>query len=261
MYYSHRLSNTELKYATVEQELLLLWKAYKEMRAMFGDRRVVIETENPLTKEIHKGSVEFAKAYQSRWGKWTLMLQDKQWRFALGENKGKIKEIHEEKPPVEWDGVYSIFTDGSMTDKDEVGKWGFIVYKKEKQVWQQTGREGSTAQEAEVLALVNALQYAKNKKIKKLKIISDSWYVVDGIKNNLRFWKARDYQNYRGKELGHKMHWIIIAQLLQKTQIWIEHVKSHTGQSDFDHEGNQKVDDLVQARKSRKQFQQGFRSL
>lgn len=247
MYLSHRFSHTEYRYSEVEKELVVLWKSYKEIRNLAGGKKVTVRTSSPLTKELHKNTVEFAKAFQQRWGKWAIMLQDPDWTFVMIGSKEPTQKQGAIKG---WDGLYSIFTDGSKKETEEVGKWAFVVYRGDKRltVQGQSGREGSTAQEAELLALLKALQWAKKKKIKNLRIIADSWYVVQGVRENLKYWQVREYQNYRGQDLGHKELWIVVAQLLKPMFVLIEHVNSHTAQQSFEHQGNREVDEVAQLR-------------
>lgn len=245
VYFSHRFSNTEHRYSDIEKELTILWKAYKEIRNLAAGKKVIVRTENPMTKEMHKQTVEFAKAYQSRWGKWAMMIQDLDWTFQIIGNK--LPKDRPQKNP-KWDGKVVIYTDGSMTNKDKMAKWGFIVVINGKRAFAQTRLEGTTAQEAEILAAMNALKYAKKKKFRNLKLVSDSWYVVQGIRENLKFWKVREYQNYKGQTLEHADYWKVIAQLVANREIIVEHIHSHTKEQTEDHQGNREVDKLVQAR-------------
>jgi len=43
-------------------------------------------------------------------------------------------------------------------------------------------------------------------------------YVYNAIKEDLKFWEGKDYQNFKGKELEHAEQWRIIAALIKGKQ-------------------------------------------
>lgn len=76
----------------------------------------------------------------------------------------------------------------------------------------------------------------------------ERYMTVKGVRDNLKYWEQREFQNYKGKDLEHKDLWLVVAQLLRHVRLWVTHVKSHTGAQDFHSKGNAMVDLIAQAR-------------
>lgn len=116
-------SPTEQRYPLVEKELCLLLRSYKSMKRVGDPQEVAVLTEQPIVKELSKGTVEGTKAYLSRWGKWQMLLSDPSWVF-----EARFKKPKEKEPVVEPDFVPTItlYTDGSKKKTRKIMQYGGI---------------------------------------------------------------------------------------------------------------------------------------
>lgn len=105
-----------------------------------------------------------------------------------------------------------------------------------------------SAQTAELTPVVQAFSDAEKYKLSKIKIITDSIYVHDGVAKNLLEWNSRNFTVQNGKELAHKHLCILVAEFMRKTKVQIAHVKSHTDNQDPDYLGNAQADKISQMR-------------
>lgn len=223
-------SPTEQRYPLVEKELCLLLRCYKSMKKVGDLQEVTVLTDQPIVKELSKGTVEGTKAYLSRWGKWQMLLSDPTWVFEAKYKKPKDKP--ETQSEQDFVPTITLYTDGSKKTKEDYAVWGYLAIGHDgRRLNQTTGKvkgPKASAQLAEVTAVMMALAYADKRKHKAIKIVTDSQYVAGGITENLRYWKETKYQSYKGKDLEHQTEWIKIAELMQKKMVKVVHVRSHT---------------------------------
>lgn len=85
LYLNHRFQGDELRFSNVEKEVTLLWRAYETVMAIAAGKAILVHTTESILKEMKKGT-DSDKAFNSRWGKWTMMKQDSQWNFQLSDN-------------------------------------------------------------------------------------------------------------------------------------------------------------------------------
>lgn len=104
------------------------------------------------------------------------------------------------------------FTDGS--ERSGKVRWGYLVKHNGQLITSQNGEIRGTAQLAEVLAVMKALQKAVELGHKEIVLTSDSKYVTDGINKEIETWKANGSHNARNKPMTHKEQWMNIAKLL-----------------------------------------------
>ena len=99
----------------------------------------------------------------------------------------------------------------------------------------------SSNNEAELLALSNALDIVQTIKPISVHFLLDSEYVLKGANEGLGKWKANNWLKPNGAEIPNKQHWLTVDQLLsqinQHTDITWQWVKGHSGNA-----GNESAD-------------------
>ncbi|KAL2091867.1 hypothetical protein ACEWY4_011665 [Coilia grayii] len=249
---SMKFTPTELKYSPIEQYLCVAFKYYRFLRNAGNPPYIIYVTTYPMLKEVSKGSVEATKALGSRWGKWQIMLSDDSVYF---QHKYTLKEVQAQTqaPDPQW----VIYTDGSKRTTEDFAKWAYLA--KDLTTGKSVvssgiidesmyNRDDITAQLAEVTAVVEALAFADKRKIKKLKIVTDSRYVEQAMNEELPIWEGTGYKRNTGKDLKHQTCWKIIATLRKGKEVSVEHIHSHTDGDSAHHIGNREVDAVAQAR-------------
>jgi ribonuclease HI len=134
--------------------------------------------------------------------------------------------------------IVEIFTDGACSGNPGPGGYGAIL-KYRRQVKEISGCElETTNNRMEMTAIIEALRQLKRPC--KVKIITDSNYVVKGMTEWLPGWVRRKWLNSQKKPVLNRDLWeklIILNQAHQIQWIWI---KGHNG-----HQENERCDQLA----------------
>uniref|UniRef100_A0A3Q0T9A0 RNase H type-1 domain-containing protein n=1 Tax=Amphilophus citrinellus TaxID=61819 RepID=A0A3Q0T9A0_AMPCI len=108
---------------------------------------------------------------------------------------------------------WTLFTDGSRKGPDDTAYWGFILKLKGKEQTRQRGKAPGSAQAGEVTAVLEGLLELEKRKIKRAKIITDSYYCAQALKEDLTIWEENGYETAKGKKVAHEDLWKKIAEL------------------------------------------------
>lgn len=135
----------------------------------------------------------------------------------------------------------TIFTDGSSSPADKSGGWAALLLAngREKIV---TGHEAnSTNQRMELMAAIGALAALKRTRRWKVKLYSDSAYLVNCFQQQWYVkWRANGWLNYRNKPVANRELWETLESLVVLYDVEFIHVKGHAG-----HALNERVDGLA----------------
>ena len=139
-----------------------------------------------------------------------------------------------------------IYTDGSSKNQAKedpgIGACGFVAVKQDEIVAEFIEHFPScTSIRAELLAIYNALQWARIKEGRKV-IYTDSRYCSDGFNMWMHNWKVKNWIKGDGKEVAHKDIWGKIYKL--RNVATIRWVKAHSG-----NKWNEYIDRKVTIRK------------
>jgi len=131
-----------------------------------------------------------------------------------------------------------IYTDGACRGNPGAGGWGvYLLYKNEKKEF-YGGKLNTTNNQMELTAAIEGLKVLKEPC--KVKLYTDSKYVMDGINNWIANWKKNNWKNASKKDVKNKDLWIELDAETCKHEIeWIW-VKGHSGNI-----GNEKADALA----------------
>ena len=131
-----------------------------------------------------------------------------------------------------------IFTDGACSGNPGPGGYGAIL-KFGDTIKEISGCEKSTTNNRmEMTAVIESLKQLKRPC--RLKIISDSAYVVKGMTEWLPGWIRRNWLNSQKKTVINRDLWEMLIKLCKPHEIEWEWVKGHRG-----HEENERCDELA----------------
>lgn len=139
----------------------------------------------------------------------------------------------------------TLFTDGACSGNPGVGGWACILRHhatgKEKVLF---GAEADTTNNRmELMAVIRGLQVL-NRAV-SVEVVSDSQYVLNGLKTWMRGWKKKGWKLSSGKPVKNIDLWQELDTLSQKHQLTYQYVPGHQG-----HPENERCDQLaVQAYK------------
>lgn len=131
-----------------------------------------------------------------------------------------------------------IYTDGACRGNPGTGGWGvYLLYKNEKKEF-YGGKLNTTNNQMELTAVIEGLKVLKEPC--KVKLYTDSKYVMDGINSWIANWKKNNWKTASKKDVKNKDLWIELDAETCKHEIeWIW-VKGHSGNI-----GNEKADALA----------------
>ena len=131
-----------------------------------------------------------------------------------------------------------IYTDGACRGNPGAGGWGvYLLYKNEKKEF-YGGKLNTTNNQMELTAAIEGLKVLKEPC--KVKLYTDSKYIMDGINSWIANWKKNNWKTASKKDVKNKDLWIELDAETCKHEIeWIW-VKGHSGNI-----GNEKADALA----------------
>ena len=142
------------------------------------------------------------------------------------------------------------YTDGACSGNPGPGGWGvLLVAKNQNQIIKERelfgGQEDTTNNQMELLAAISALEALDRPS--KIKIITDSSYVKNGVTQWLENWKNNKWKTASKKPVKNAELWRRLAQARSRHEVIWEWVKGPAG-----HPENERADEL--ARKGMEPF-------
>lgn len=134
--------------------------------------------------------------------------------------------------------IVEIYTDGACKGNPGVGGWGvYLRYKgQEKEVY--GGDKSTTNNQMELMAAIMALESLKRPC--RIKLYTDSKYVLQGITEWMENWKARGWKTASRQPVKNVELWRRLDVAIQAHQIEWVWVKGHSGDP-----GNERADRLA----------------
>ncbi len=134
--------------------------------------------------------------------------------------------------------VIEAYTDGACSGNPGPGGWGVLLRmgKHEKELF--GGEAATTNQQMELQAAVEALKALS--KPCNITIISDSKYVVQGMKEWIHNWKKKGWKTASKKPVSNLERWQKLDTLAAQHDVTWQWIKGHAG-----HEGNERADELA----------------
>ncbi|KAK9517559.1 hypothetical protein VZT92_022919 [Zoarces viviparus] len=243
--WSYTLSSVEKKYPAEEKELAVLARYWSTLKDLAQGQGIRVLTQSQVHRFLRKATVESTKATNARWGRWEDILLDPDLEIGPAQLVGKRKTRSDDTPsePLEW----TLYTDGSRKGTDKEAYWGFILKHKERERSRQRGRVPGSAQTGEVTAILEGLLELERRRVKRARVITDSYYCAQALNEDLSIWEENGFESAKSKKVAHENLWRKIAELRLTMELEVVHQRAHT-QEGTHWQGNEEVDRFVQMR-------------
>jgi len=134
--------------------------------------------------------------------------------------------------------IVEIFTDGACSGNPGPGGYGAIL-KYGQEIREISGYEVETTNNRmEMMAVIEALRQLKRPC--RIKVISDSQYVVKGMTEWIQNWRKRNWLTAQKKPVLNQELWKELLSLSQKHSVEWQWIKGHNG-----HPYNERCDQLA----------------
>ena len=131
-----------------------------------------------------------------------------------------------------------IYTDGACRGNPGPGGWGAVLQFKDKTRKICGGEQQTTNNRMELMAAIMALETLS--KACKVKLNTDSKYVLQGITEWMINWKARGWKTAAKKPVKNEDLWRRLDSAIEHHEIQWQWVKGHSGNA-----GNELADSLA----------------
>lgn len=139
--------------------------------------------------------------------------------------------------------MVEIFTDGACRGNPGPGGWGVLIRRQDGDIELKGGERETTNNRMELMAAIKALEYfliPENSTAGKLRITTDSKYVMQGLTEWMPNWKRKGWRTSAGKPVKNQDLWQRLDQLAQKHDLRWQWVRGHQG-----HVENERADQLA----------------
>lgn len=136
------------------------------------------------------------------------------------------------------DNPIIIYTDGACKDNPGPGGWGAVLSRNGKTLELYGGEFYTTNNVMELTAAIKALEALT--KPRKVRLLTDSNYIVEGMTIYLEGWKAQGWCKSRGKPVANAELWKHLDELASVHEVEWLWVRGHTGEA-----GNERADQLA----------------
>ena len=136
------------------------------------------------------------------------------------------------------EGVVEIYSDGACRGNPGPGGWGVLLRYdgREKELW--GGEAATTNNRMELMAAIRALEALKRPS--RVRLYTDSLYVMKGISSWIRDWKRRGWRTAEKKPVKNEDLWRRLDELAAKHDVEWHWVRGHAG-----HPENERADKLA----------------
>jgi len=131
-----------------------------------------------------------------------------------------------------------IFTDGACRGNPGQGGWGVLLRYGTTEKEHYGYAADTTNNQMELMAAIKGLEALKQPC--KVTLTTDSKYVIQGITEWIKGWKAKNWKNSKKKPVKNKELWQRLEHALGEHQIEWQWVKGHSG-----HNENERADALA----------------
>lgn len=134
------------------------------------------------------------------------------------------------------------FTDGASRGNPGPAGWGFILATDDAVVEKGGFIKEGTNNQAELTAVCEALELAKEKDITELFLYTDSAHIRQGADSWLERWQRDGWETKGGKPIKNKQLWQRLSKLQSGLNVTYEQVRAHAGIP-----ANERADDIATA--------------
>lgn len=131
-----------------------------------------------------------------------------------------------------------VYTDGGCRGNPGPGGWGVVIDAGPHQGEYSGFSPQTTNNQMELLAAISALETLDAPA--RIRLHTDSRYVVDGIKKWLKNWQRRGWKTVSGQPVANQALWIRLDTAAKRHDVQWQWVKGHAGNA-----GNERADALA----------------
>ncbi|NIR29279.1 MAG: ribonuclease HI [Gammaproteobacteria bacterium] len=136
--------------------------------------------------------------------------------------------------------VVEIYTDGACRGNPGPGGWGALLRYRGKERTLSGGERETTNNRMELTAAIEALEALKRPC--RVRLVTDSGYLKNGISRWMANWKRRDWKTADGKGVKNRDLWERLDAATHRHRVEWVWVRGHSG-----HAENERVDALARA--------------
>jgi ribonuclease HI len=138
--------------------------------------------------------------------------------------------------------LVKLYTDGACSGNPGPGGWAYILkHPASGTVREASGGEGlTTNNRMELQAVIEGLEALK--KPSTVELYSDSQYVLNGLREWMKSWKARGWRTADKKPVKNKELWEELDTLVQQHAVTFHWIRGHN-----EHPENERADELAVA--------------
>lgn len=158
-----------------------------------------------------------------------------------GKREEKGSTAKEERATVD------IFTDGCSLGNPGPGGYACLIREDQEEVLLSGGEPHTTNNRMELMSVIRGLSYFSEQR--KIRVYTDSEYVLKGATEWLPQWKRRGFRSSSGAQIKNKDLWLELDRWLNFHEVTFVKVPAHAG-----HPENEQVDKIAkkEAQKWRK---------
>ena len=134
--------------------------------------------------------------------------------------------------------IVEIYTDGACRGNPGPGGWGALLIAGKHRRTMHGGEAETTNNRMELTAAIEALNALKGPR--KVRLHTDSKYVMDGINEWMPNWKKRGWKTAARKPVKNQDLWVALDEAIARHQIEWFWVRGHSGV-----DGNEEADALA----------------
>jgi ribonuclease HI len=134
----------------------------------------------------------------------------------------------------------TVHTDGACKGNPGPGAWGLVIEDEAKRLCKAGRVDHTTNQKMELTAAIKALESLGAHQGRPIQLFTDSDYLVKGMTEWMRNWKAKGWRGSNKKIVQNKELWQRLDELNQKHNVQWAWVKGHSGNP-----GNELADTLA----------------
>lgn len=131
------------------------------------------------------------------------------------------------KTDIKTRGIPELFTDGSFNHETQQGGFAILIKTIHKEFFIHHRRiQNKDNNLVELLAVMEGIRYLKQES--KIRIVTDSQYVIKGITEWLPLWKQNNFYTANGTRAKNMKEWKEVDKIIQGKYLEFEWVKSHS---------------------------------
>ncbi len=136
------------------------------------------------------------------------------------------------------DDLVEIWTDGACRGNPGPGGWGVLMRARDKERMLSGAEPATTNNRMELLAAIQALEALRRPS--RVRLVTDSQYVKNGISDWIRTWKRKGWKTADGKPVKNVDLWQRLDEAAARHRVEWHWVRGHSG-----HPENELVDGLA----------------